>query len=54
MMCEFDLHCRKALLEARELLKDISQKLSHLLEQNRFERDVFFRDDKRHWNGDDG
>ena len=45
-MCDFDPHCRKALLEVSELLKEINQKLSHLLEQNRFERNMFFRDEK--------
>lgn len=48
----FDLHCKKALLEIRELLKETNQKLSHLIEQNKVERDIFFRGDKRYWNGD--
>lgn len=50
-MPDFDLHCKKALLEIRELLKETNQKLSHLIEQNRVERDLFFRNGKQYWDG---
>ena len=39
----FDVHCKKTLLEIRDFLKSIDQKISHLIEQNRMEREMFFR-----------
>lgn len=39
----FDLHCKKVLFEIRDLLKDIRQQISHLIEQNRTERCLFPR-----------
>ena len=36
----FDRDSRKALLEVRDLLKDINQKLSHLIEQDMTDRRV--------------
>ena len=39
-----DVNCKSALFQMRDLLKDIDQKLSHLIEQNRMERHLFFKD----------
>ena len=35
---------RKAVAEIKDALKDIDQKISHLIEQNREERHIFVRD----------
>ena len=42
----FDLDLRKLIFEIRDLLRDIDQKISHLIEQNRTERLMFFRGQK--------
>lgn len=39
----FDSRCKKNLSQIRMLLKDIDQKLSHLIEQNREERLRYYR-----------
>jgi len=40
--------------EIRDLLKSIDQKLSHILEQNRIERTVYFKGDEfAYFDGDD-
>jgi hypothetical protein len=39
----FDAECKEALLQMRDFLEEIDQKISHILEQNRIERQVFFR-----------
>jgi len=39
----FDAECKETLLQMRDFLESIDQKTSHILEQNRIERQVFFR-----------
>ena len=36
--------CLKLLLKLRDSLTDIDQKISHLIEQSREDREAFFRD----------
>ena len=38
----FDRNCRKALFQMRDSLKDIDQKISHLIEQGISERRIQF------------
>ena len=38
-----DILCKKALLEIRDLLRDINCQMTHLLEQNRMEKILFSR-----------
>lgn len=44
-----DVQCKRAIFEMRDLLKDINQKLTHLIEQNRMERCRFVSNVEDFW-----
>lgn len=50
---ECSVPIREVVVEVRDLLKDIDQKLSHLIEQNRTERQMLFGRGEERWFGGD-